>query len=552
MFGRKKEKEMLNVYDVIPQKEQAMIRNWITTEGCLFSGLKQPIAELDHILRFWAQAKIPFYHMFGDKLIISRRVDYECPMAELRDKVYREADVEVMSFIRELGAILRDYNHPIGHALREAGIYSYEFYNEGLWDLLIENKWPFCDVQIPMDNGKFYTCKTGMRVTRIFQKLADLAGVTGFEKVRELHAKISTSKIVHGNMYLSIHPLDFMTMSDNADGWDSCMNWRDSGDYRSGTVEMMNSPVVVEAYLVSDKNRLQIDEDEWPSKIWRELYIVHPDYISNIRSYPFLNAGLSKFAVTWLKELAEQAGYGSYYPELLRNGDNCSDYLEKMDCNFHLETNNMYNDYFREDQYVYVSKDFQYKYKDTFYLNYSGIMSCMNCGEIMDSHLEETRMVMCDECSDSADDYYVCDYCGDEMHHESEVYYVDDVMLCNHCYHDTECVGIAYDDDETHLLSNMTKVYLGTPDHDVYIWVYDVSSWLRRNTDGVTKDKLKYVYNDYSSSWAEQVLMLSIDDVSDDMLMVAGIRDRKSYREGCHEAGEEKFQSMKLPSWLSA
>ena len=38
-------------------------------------------------------------------------------------------------------------------------------------------------------------------------------------------------------------------MSDNDYGWDSCMGWMNEGEYRLGTVEMMNSPCIVVAYI---------------------------------------------------------------------------------------------------------------------------------------------------------------------------------------------------------------------------------------------------------------------------------------------------------------
>ena len=42
-------------------------------------------------------------------------------------------------------------------------------------------------------------------------------------------------------------------MSDNNSGWESCMSWRNNGCYRRGTVEMMNSPYVIVAYLMLEE-----------------------------------------------------------------------------------------------------------------------------------------------------------------------------------------------------------------------------------------------------------------------------------------------------------
>ena len=74
-----------------------------------------------------------------------------------------------------------------------------------------------------------------------------------FEDFRIKHSRILSEKEFIGRLSLSIHPLDFMTMSDNDSDWSSCMSWRTCGSYRRGTVEMMNSPCVVVAYLSASK-----------------------------------------------------------------------------------------------------------------------------------------------------------------------------------------------------------------------------------------------------------------------------------------------------------
>lgn len=571
-FKKNKEKVMeyenIKVEEVLNNVDQRMISNWIAEYGTLNSPVKSSTAPLPFILRHWAINKAPFYHAFGNQLILSRKFDYECPLGELRDQCYRMSNSMVDHFMTNMSRIFigatyqkhptdkyfrseEDPNgNPISNALRAAHIPNYYFSTPCMWDMLIDNKWTFDDVKVPMDNGKFFTFKRGMRITRIFQKVAELMELEGFEEVRELHAKVSTAKIVHGEICLSIHPLDFITMSDNEDGWDSCMNWVNHGDYRAGTVEMLNSPCIVMAYMPSKANHLHIQGDEWNSKVWRELYIVDKDMISNIRSYPFIDANISKYVVRWIKELMEEDGF-SNYDSTMRPCGGCEDWPQENHINLRIDCNNMYNDYFRETQWCYFTKDFVTKYSgDDFYLNYSGPMICMNCGESLSKCLDETRMVMCDDCSDSEEEHWDCEYCGNEIYDESELYIVDGEYLCESCFNDPDCVVEAYDDYESHLAHNCTPIYLGDPSHGTMIYVYDINNFLRNNKDNITKDNLMYVYENPSQPWSSTCYMIPIHSVTDYMLNSAGVWDNESYRKTCEE--EDSDKEYKLATNCSA
>ena len=98
-----------------------------------------------------------------------------------------------------------------------------------------------------------------------------------------------------------------MTMSDNANGWESCMNWTQGpGSYRAGTIEMMNSPLVVVAYITTKPYYPENTSIEWTSKSWRELIIVHPNAICSVKSYPYYNIAFDKALVNWLVDLVEE------------------------------------------------------------------------------------------------------------------------------------------------------------------------------------------------------------------------------------------------------
>lgn len=529
--------ETLNVKDVLSNEDQEMIQDYIQSFGGLYSGIKSSPADLSHVLRYWARNKAHFYHMLGNQLFISRPIKYKASLYKMRETLEKNLNTETRTFFNLLSDYLRSDN-PVSKAFHKEGLWSYQFNRTSLYEMLLENRWEYNNVDIPMENGKFFHIKTGMRVTRIFQKLAEIGNIGGFELVRELHAKISTSKTVNGDMYLTIHPMDYITMSDNDDGWDSCMNWVNQGDYRSGTVEMMNSPFIIEAFIPSASNKFIFNGNhKWNSKIWRELYIVTPDLISNIRAYPFIDSGLSDIAVKWIAELAEQAGIGHYRHIIEHIGDDNSKYVDDNNITLRMNTNNMYNDYGRETQHVIFAKDFvnrwgDKEWKDSYLLNYSGPMICMNCGDDMSSSLDETRAVMCDDCSTSSEEAWTCDYCGETFYHEDELYVVDDTSLCENCMNDPDTVCVAYDDQCPHLVNNCTKIYLGDPHYNIYIHVYDHHWWIKHNEDNITKDKIKYINLTPTRIWGETAYMIPAEYITDNMVRELGNwRDADSLRE---------------------
>ena len=172
--------------------------------------------------------------------------------------------------------------------------------------------------ELTVDLEKPIKVQHGCKNTRVLGKIADAYKLPHFEDFRLVHSQVLNQKKLNGIMCLSIHPLDYMTMSDNNCNWESCMNWYSHGDYRIGTIEMMNSPMVVEAYLEADHPYYPIDNRSWTwsNKRWRCLYIVHPDIITEIKQYPYHNEFLSKEVLGWLKELAQKNNNWAYKDNL--------------------------------------------------------------------------------------------------------------------------------------------------------------------------------------------------------------------------------------------
>lgn len=297
-----------------------------------------------------------------------------------------------------------------------------------------------------------------------------------FDAFRIWHSMQLNQKRMDGELCLSIHPMDYITMSDNNNGWKSCMRWTDNnncfghGDYRSGTVQCMNSPYIVIAYLHNKKHQFYpfSDEEEysWNSKQWRELFIVQDGVINEIKGYPFQDENLTQASLMWIKELAEKNLGWTYEDEEV-------DVSKEVKPNVYLSFDagtNMYKDIGTLDKHSgrinieklkigkYYTQEFASPKKDTvetfITIPYGGNVTCMCCGK--DFYMEEGSIVFCDRCESLPR----CAICGNPIDSD-DVYYVEelDEPICYNCYSD-ECGCDDFDDQTTHLIENMEEIRL--------------------------------------------------------------------------------------------
>ena len=251
------------------------------------------------------------------------------------------------------------------------------------------------------------------------------------EQLRLEHSRIFNNVTTSGHLCISIHPMDYMTMSDNGYNWSSCMSWRESGCYHAGTLEMMNSPCVVVAYLEGSKPWTPIaGQKSWSNKKWRELFIVDHDFISGIKGYPYDNSFLEDIVIDRLKKMAKDAFGWEYQTEVVRSREGI---MVIDDKNIVLQTHLMYNDtesnIFRycsaiEPNYNQV---LQYGTYARHYgeFCYSGVAYCTVCGDV----IRDEGGTLCDDCSDIT----TCPECGERTHIDYCLMH-DGVYYCEDCY----------------------------------------------------------------------------------------------------------------------
>lgn len=431
-------------------EECAQIENFISDYAFYDSSSNPRRAGLQKILAPWVDAKSNYlYRMFGEQLILTKDISYSMGVEELADEICSE----VIGYNRSGSTFIKEFNHLV----EWGGRYEHNYDLSGLVDsyTLAKNIYEGENFTIVLpDNTKFQVNK-GCKVSKVLGKLAKALDLQGYEEFRIAHSQVLNQKMLKGKLCISIHPLDYMTMSVNECGWNSCMDWTDEGEYRRGTVAMMNSSSVVVAYLCSEHD-MQLRGGKWSNKKWRQLFVVNKDIITGVKPYPYFNENLEKCVSDWLKELAESTLGFNYHKDYVAYDHGCTTTIPCLDhpvrITFHAEV--MYNDFGTIGHHGYVNPDIPRDYQFT----YSGPCNCMCCGEITRDFDGEHDLV-CGTC----ESYCRCYDCG-ERHAEEDMYCLDGEYYCEYCY--SSVVATCELCNETHHNNNTYNLHLARRDSE--------------------------------------------------------------------------------------
>ena len=402
----------MNLIDKISDNEKEMIIYYIDE----YAEFNKNI-DLQNSLYYWNIKKSKFLaKLFHGELILSKNLLIE------------KSDYEL---INELDNILYDNTF-----IKQYNKYIYRTYlsttNNNLYRLLmslinpynlIKNTYPGETFTFNIPNNKNLTIHTGSKIIKLLGKLAKIFNLDGYEEFRIKHSMILNQKKYKGNLCLSIHPLDYLTMSDNDCNWDSCMSWKEYGSYRRGTIEMMNSPMVIVAYL-SAEEPYKIGNYVWNNKKWRELFIVNENIISNVKGYPYQSDILDDIIMSWIKELAEKQNI--YYEDNKYKVTNHKLNEKNIKINYDCGPA-MYNDC--KDQLILLNKKIVENTKDLnkiISINYSGPSTCIACGNEIE--LEEEECLICNKCLR----LYKCNCCEDYFE-EKNMININDEFYCKYC-----------------------------------------------------------------------------------------------------------------------
>ena len=399
-----------------------------------------PEPETDKLFADWLEGKRDFIEAFGGQLI------YEWPEKVSFELGSREKSLRLDDFI---------------------GVLENRYENYDLAEFVRANREGFFSNQVvePYTTSKGDTIPKGMKLLRAFKFFESDANA--LEAEQNAASMIIQEDKIEGTLCLSVHPLDFLSTSENTHNWRSCHAL--DGEYRSGNLSHMIDHSTFICYLKSSKDEKLPNfppDVPWNSKKWRVLFYMSDrwDMIFAGRQYPFCTetgldfvknkvfprANLGDFS-TWIDKkycgFKDKDVYSNFSHSYVPVVDGLVPLNELV---INEPGSLQFNDVLSSSCYdaLYAYKKVEcfggYKYapmhKFTRF-HIGGKCNCTRCGKYP---IEITSSFMCNDCEleygDSEDDmfaYYPC--CG------SRYYYDDGVWVEG----DEECVCPSCADRET-------------------------------------------------------------------------------------------------------
>lgn len=420
-------------------------------------------------LRFWESAKAPLAEAFGDRLIVKKPLNVMMEDDELYNKMQHVFWMTEFKNVRDaIWDMAEAYNEELWnkrsiydgqHTYALYELFHYKLFDSETW---VANRYDGPTCEIKLADGNVMKLAHGCKLMKALGRMAKACGehiAEQFETLRLRQSQVLNEARINANLCISIHPLDYMTASYNDNDWRSCMCWED-GEYRRGVVEMMNSPIVVVAYVASKSNSLSWYNGpdnprvEWNSKRWREFFIVRPDMISGIKGYPYWNRALEDAAINMLRDMFAPI-FGAKYSSTIYHWDTSNGVDdEKWDLHVkpYMECGPaMYNDFYSDNEYhaVFaqgVHNDPESWCGGTLPIFYSGESECVVCGRV-DVEFDGEGEIACCGCVE----HYRCCKCGDPIYNRRDLIEVNGLYYCPYCYeqldHCSDC-GEAIDTDD--------------------------------------------------------------------------------------------------------
>lgn len=235
----------------------------------------------DPLFEQWAKEKMPFYRSMNNELI------YECPEPIVLNMDEEAKKTRLQNFL----VWVESYSETMSDFIRCQGnsIYSNKVESE-FWH-----------------NGE--TIPIGMRINKAIGRYwADELDSDEITSIQNELSRIIQENKVSGKLCISIHPLDFLSASENTHNWRSCHAL--DGEYRAGNLSYMLDGCTIMAYIKSSEDVILPrfpDDVPWNNKKWRCFFFF--DFVRGMvyagRQYPFF----SEKALNAVRDIFDQFNY---------------------------------------------------------------------------------------------------------------------------------------------------------------------------------------------------------------------------------------------------
>lgn len=401
-----------------------------------------PDPKVDNLFAHWEQAKEKFIKRFGGLI-------YEWPEPiefTLDDKERKSRAMEFANCVHD------SFNNPV----------LAEFIDENL-DSFFENK-----VTSTAPNS---IIPEGMKLIKAF-KYFEFDKKT-LRSIQDMASQLIQENKVKGTLCFSVHPLDFLSSSENTYNWRSCHAL--DGEYRAGNLSYMTDETTFMVYLKGADNVAipMFGGVEWNSKKWRML--IHASTNDELmfagRQYPFSSkSGIDTVLNIYNNLMMQENKRGNPWGYSHKYGEWRADYVDAytpydaplgaepftLSTKYLIYDNRLldieravvegygslnYNDILRSSCYCYpyyaILNPWGCHNLNYLPINVGEEVTCLHCGEEVITNAETMR---CDHCEmefgyEENDTYGSCACCNARIYLDDAISVGDTgELICDSCY----------------------------------------------------------------------------------------------------------------------
>jgi hypothetical protein len=377
---------------------------------------------ISDVLNQWNNNKAGLKEFLGGNLTIEKKISLNKTENEIIDEVH--------NFIHEYKDVITEKVYKIlKHFLHVEDI------------ILNKCELDSCFIDLP-------NYKPGQKLSGVLRELIpeelNFIELKGKQKSRREYFDIVYSRLLQsfktdGILVVSIHPLDYLTMSLNRSNWQSCH--RPDGEYRAGMMSYLADSVSAIAYCHSGK---EVEYDygfKWNSKNWRQMVYIDLENKGAVfsRQYPRQDDLVAKEVREMIGEQFTKI-YGLQKKwKVCHNENEIQDDIE--DCYNHLHYSDVRNDF--------PCSRIKMNSESKLHIVVGKTPICPVCGV---DDLCNNDELMCDNCKDGV----TCSHCGGRVE-EHYVEWYGDSPYCRECFN--ELFAFCSHCDEIHSRDNLVMVY---------------------------------------------------------------------------------------------
>lgn len=441
----------------------------------------------DRLFKLWEENKAHIIQAFGDKLI------YELPEKvafELSDEAKKD---RINNFMFHL--------HSLGYPELACFI---ESEREGFYKNKVMKNFIVAD-------GKNTTITKNTKLVKAFKHFVH--DPDRLHTLQDMASQIIQENKIEGKLCFSVHPLDYLSISENTYNWRSCHAL--DGEYRAGNLSYMMDKATIVCYLKGDDEvKLPNFPDDvlWNNKKWRVLLYLSNDWRMMFagKQYPFSTEGGMKAVLEFFNEHFNKAPFDTWYNapsataywsewtdemigyeteiggisfdfgkqyiplndgllslgSLMKDADGSKHFNDvlKSSCYEPMRSYLVYDEkYWDNKTSTYASRSTRFSIGEMTY--------CMRCGK--EEAMDGSSTMMCYDCelnygTAENDSFCFCNCCGRRIPTE-DVYWIGDDNYCPSCYdtHAARCDNCG----ESYLIEDM--IYNEIEDTYTCTWCFN-------------------------------------------------------------------------------